>query len=236
MQSCPLLPGPISHFLLWDASLGPINRLRASSVWQRADVKDEEVVGYVPNEKESEAESKQLCFLFVGIRLTDLYLVSEGPLASANPHHLQAGALLPSKSLKNSPFCGLITLHFGPIKQTLSLRHKPHTTWGWLQPQPRGREIVFLFVPFHNLLEPAVRCCCVGFGEIAIICRLNSSVTETACQCHSRKEEKMPRCSARSRKEVFRSGQGHGPLSPLVSHFFHTLSTRSDPSLYILIT
>lgn len=62
-----------------------------------------------------EAESRQLCFLFVGIRLTDLYLVSEGPLASANPHHLQTGtpAPPPLQKVSNSPFCGLITLHFG---------------------------------------------------------------------------------------------------------------------------
>jgi len=96
MQSCPLLPGPISHFLLWDASLGPINRLRASSVWQRANVKEMKQWRCKCQTRRREAEPRQLCFLFVGIRLTDLYLVS-GPLASANPHHLHP---LPSRSLQ----------------------------------------------------------------------------------------------------------------------------------------
>lgn len=32
------------------------------------------------------------------------------------------------QEVSNSPFCGLITLHCGPIKQTLTQRHKPHTT------------------------------------------------------------------------------------------------------------
>lgn len=125
MQSFPLLPGPISHFLLWDASLGPINRLRASSVWQRADVKEMKQWRGMCQVRMREAESRQLCFLFVGIRLTDLYLVSERPLASANPHHLQTDAPHPSKSLKLLLLCpynpALRSNKANPYPQTKSL-------------------------------------------------------------------------------------------------------------------
>lgn len=120
MQSCPLLPGPISHFLLRDASLGPINRMGASSVWQRADVKEMKQWWGVCQMRMREGREVELCFLFVGIRLTDLYLVSKGPLASANPHHLQNGPPFSFAQVSNSPSSGLITLPFGQTMQTLT--------------------------------------------------------------------------------------------------------------------
>lgn len=121
MQNCPLLPGPISHFLLRDASLGPINRLGASSVWQRADVKEMKQLWGVWQMRRREGREVELCFLFAGIRLTDLYLVSKGPLASANPHHLQNGPPFSCAKFSKSPSSGLITLLFGPTMQALIL-------------------------------------------------------------------------------------------------------------------